>query len=284
MGGGVPSTGLLPSWQGEQLLAAPPEDLSRFIGPLSVTTIAPGEETIPERLLLNRCTLVQIVIDGAMSWLPRNGGWTPIAGPVIVGNQSRAVRIRLEAPVRVAGFAVHPAAWAAFAAKPATTFANRIVALKGGWADQLDAATREDDPATALERLIDAVRGHVMPHADKYAETASAFDEIVNSEPNMPVVEAAETIGLSPRMLERLARRHFGHTPKLVMRKSRLLMAIEETRRPLSPAFDRVSDLFYDASHQNRDFRLFLDRTPIAFARRERPLLSAGLVDMPARA
>jgi methylphosphotriester-DNA--protein-cysteine methyltransferase len=81
-----------------------------------------------------------------------------------------------------------------------------------------------------------------------------------------------------PRRLDRHVRAHFGHPPKTVLRRSRFL-DMAAVLRGLSPAGDGDEALmrFYDASHLNREFRLFLDMPPKRFSKTPTLLFTPGL-------
>lgn len=260
---------------------APPRDLAPFIGPLFFTTADHDEAPGAEHLLLARTALVQVIVGGGVWRRPVNREWMPLTGPVLVGGQSRAVRLRTEGKVAVVGFAVRPAGWFALNSFPASAAADRIDPLPG-WGEALaDAAGDLSDIAAAAERLFAVIRARVAALRPDPNDAVAAFERIVRRHPNISVNDATVAMDVPRRPFDRLIRHHFGHPPKVVLRRSRLLTAAKSLGGVACVNSNQVvSRLFYDPSHLHREFKLFLDMTPGAFVATGTRLLMGGLVDL----
>ncbi len=101
---------------------------------------------------------------------------------------------------------------------------------------------------------------------------------IARHDSTMPVADAAARLRLSTRQLERICRATFGHTPKVVLRRSRFLDTSQAMRGFGEPSADQLAALrYFDQSHLNREFRHFFGMTPGSFERTATPLFTAGL-------
>lgn len=92
------------------------------------------------------------------------------------------------------------------------------------------------------------------------------------------VQEARERLGMHPRRLERLARQHFGFSPKLLFRRARLLRSIVALKLA-GPPFDLslVDPDYHDHSHFTRDAHRFLGMSPIRFLKLPNHYVDAAL-------
>lgn len=104
------------------------------------------------------------------------------------------------------------------------------------------------------------------------------FEDIARNDSTLRVADAAGQLGLSTRQLERLTARHFGHSPKLVLRRSRFLDMATAMRGLSDPSAELLAALrYFDQSHKTREFKRFIGMTPAEFERTPTPLLTAGL-------
>jgi AraC-like DNA-binding protein len=88
------------------------------------------------------------------------------------------------------------------------------------------------------------------------------------------VEDLFEVTGLSRRQVERLTKRFYGASPKLLARKYRALRAASEIMRNGGQASDKVSDAFYDQSHLIREIKEFTGVTPGKIKKQPSPLAS----------
>lgn len=98
-------------------------------------------------------------------------------------------------------------------------------------------------------------------------------------DPELSTVAAlAERLGMQSRSLERLSRRAFGFPPKLLMRRQRFLRSL--ARFMLDPSLNWLEALdcpYHDQSHFVRDFKRFMGMSPSAYAKLDKPLLTAAM-------
>lgn len=180
---------------------------------------------------------------------------------------------------RVWGLGLQPAGWAKFAGAEAHTLADRTVdgsadpafALFAGILPQIVAC---DGSIADKAALIEA---HLMRHADRpvprEAEILSC--QAALRDPAIGEVAALQdTLGLSIKSLERLCRRYFGFTPKVLLRRQRFVRSLAQYM--LDPSLSWIEALdgqYHDQAQFVREFRAFMGLTPSQYARLPHPIL-----------
>ncbi|MEL6528806.1 MAG: helix-turn-helix domain-containing protein [Pseudomonadota bacterium] len=114
-------------------------------------------------------------------------------------------------------------------------------------------------------------------------EPCAAFDTInaINTalvDPELATVaELADRVGMNIRSLERLSKRAFGFTPKLLLRRQRFFRSLAQFM--LDPSLKWLSTLdyqYHDQAHFVRDFKRFMGMSPSAYAKIDKPFLMAA--------
>jgi AraC-like DNA-binding protein len=200
--------------------------------------------------------------------------WPFVAG----GPTSEAIHFAVGTS-RVWGLGLQPAGWAKFAIGDAAAMANRTVDGSSHpcfalFADILPQIERCDGTPDDKVALIDA---HLMRHADRpvprEAEILACQEAL--RDPQIGEVSALQDIlGLSIKSLERLCRRYFGFTPKLLLRRQRFVRSLAQYM--LDPSLNWISALdrqYHDQAQFVREFRAFMGLTPTEYARLPHPIL-----------
>ncbi|MEZ4438819.1 MAG: AraC family transcriptional regulator [Polyangiaceae bacterium] len=82
------------------------------------------------------------------------------------------------------------------------------------------------------------------------------------------VEQLVQETGMTERSLERAFRHHAGVAPKWVLRRYRLIEAVERLKEQPSTMAALAADLgYHDQAHFTRDFKQLTGSTPAAFAR-----------------
>ncbi|MDF7777007.1 AraC family transcriptional regulator [Sphingomonas sp. AOB5] len=210
------------------------------------------------------------------------GEMRPVPSCVLVGPTCHATHFET-GTIRSWGIGLLPLGWAKFIGAPAVDFADRFV----------DA---EADPAlAALTAMRPLLRDPDADPHDQAAvinrtllgllDTAPADDHAITrahaalSDPDLATVaELAGRAGISLRSLDRLSRRAFGFTPKLLLRRQRFLRTLGEALLDPNARWLGSLDLqYHDQSHFNRDFCRFMGLPPGAYMARPRPILDAAV-------
>lgn len=257
---------------------APADDLSGYVARYYVTIIDQPADAVTEDFLLNETAMVRVLVRGEWEAFT-DGEWRRWSGPLLLGAQGRALKVRARGPMAVAGFAIRPGGWFGLETAPASDFVDRVMPIPGDWGDVLMTAARDiDDHYGTIARMEAAVRARVAALDIPANETMARFEELARADPLISVSAAASEVGRSQRQFERDVRRHFGHSSKTVLRRGRFLDMAAVMRGLAVPSADALAELrFYDQSHLNREFRLFTGMTPREFDRTPTPLLTPGL-------
>ena len=180
------------------------------------------------------------------------------------------------------GVGLMPLGWAAFVDGEAGDYADRAVE---GLADPAFAALHS--LAHALEasdgsfahdvELIETHMRGLIGSPVRNADQIIAINTALVDPEIATVADFADQIGMNVRSLERLSRRAFGFSPKLLLRRQRFLRSLAQFM--LDPSLNWLSTLdhhYHDQAHFVRDFKRFMGMAPSVYSKLEKPLLIAA--------
>lgn len=258
---------------------APSDDLAPYIARFFVTIVDQAGSESAEDILLNEGATVHLPVEGDWAWQAGAGDWQALEAPMLFGPRGRAMRIRARGGAMMVGFVIRPGGWLALDTRPASAVADCAEAICDAWGPALDTLPIDaSDPLRIVARLEEVIRDRIRVVGAMASPKAARFEAMVRAESNIPVTRAASHLGMTSWTFDRFVRRHFGHAPKIVLRRSRFLDMAGVMHGLAAPDTDALAPIrFYDASHLNREFRTFIDMTPGVFARAHTPLLNAEL-------
>lgn len=175
------------------------------------------------------------------------------------------------------GVGVTPVGWARLFGSDLSAHADRITPLGIVAPDAADAQARlvaGEEPAAVFDAWLLARLATAPPENPAVARVFEAL-----ADPSIVTALAlAERTGLQPRQLLRTARRAFGFSPKLLLRRARFVRALMSAAAQGRGAWHDATAAagYWDHSHFLRDCRLFLDTTMSKFMAMERPLNRAS--------
>lgn len=215
-------------------------------GPPPIATIGPGELT-PQ-------------------WPFVAGGPTSYATHFAVGTS------------RVWGLGMQPAGWAKFAEGDASALANLTVdgsshPAFARFAGILPIVLGDGDDESKAAK-IDA---HLLRQADRRvpreADIFACQDAL--RDPSIGDVGALqERLGMSVKSLERFCRRHFGFTPKLLLRRQRFARSLAHFMLdPTLSWIDALDGQYHDQAQFVREFREFMGMSPSVYAKTPHPIV-----------
>lgn len=197
------------------------------------------------------------------------------------GPTSRATRFRLSSG-RSWGIGLMPLGWANLVAAPASDYADRVA---DGAADKafsafqpLEKALEASSSDFAKELAI--IEDHMAALVLSGSANAEAITRINTAlvDPEIASVgELAARVGMNVRSLERLSKRAFGFTPKLLLRRQRFLRSLSQFM--LDPSLKWLSTLdyqYHDQAHFVKDFKRFMGMSPSRYAKLDKPFLVAA--------
>lgn len=218
---------------------------------------------------------IRILLAGGGS--TRLPGEAPVAllDAALIGPTSGAYLVDAEAGTRVFGVGVLPRGWGAFLGVSAEEMADRT-------------ADADAVMGPALRRLAEAIRnaqdfGEMVVHAERYfldlvsrrAGWAdgypAALEQWLTSPDDKDLSSLLAMMDVSRRQTDRLAKRFFGASPKLLQRKYRALRAADRMGDG-GTWLEAAGGSFYDQSHFIKEFKTFIGVTPADYAKQ------AGLI------
>ena len=197
------------------------------------------------------------------------------------GPTSFATRFRLSSG-RNWGIGLLPLGWACLIDAPASDHADRVV---DGLVNPAFAAFRPLAEALAQSSggfteelaIIEAHMAALKPAECPQAEAITRINAALVDPEIASVGVLADRVGMNVRSLERLTKRAFGFTPKLLLRRQRFLRSLAQFM--LDPSLKWLSTLdyqYHDQAHFVRDFKRFMGMSPSAYARLDKPFLVAA--------
>ncbi|MEP5936909.1 MAG: AraC family transcriptional regulator [Erythrobacter sp.] len=112
----------------------------------------------------------------------------------------------------------------------------------------------------------------------------AAFDRAAFADPNLSIGDFIQENEIERRTFERLVKKHFGLTPKQVLRRARALdMAANLRGVADNEEAEQLALRYYDQSHLIREFSAYFGMTPKQFAQSSQPLLTISLEARQAR-
>ncbi|MFG1915974.1 DUF6597 domain-containing transcriptional factor [Micromonospora sp. NPDC048898] len=197
----------------------------------------------------------------------RRDGDGPESGEV-TGVGRDLFRITLAGTGRVCGVQFRPGGFHSFWRRPVTELTGRRVPLPAGRLavpHEVVCAATDDERCRALDALLTAWD----PEPDPMTEEAVRLAEAIRTDRTvLRVDDFAARHDVAVRRLQRLFIEYVGVGPKWVIRRYRLLEAVEQAAGgPLCWA-DLAADLGYsDQAHLVRDFTAVAGVSPAAYAR-----------------
>ncbi|BAK67888.1 putative AraC family transcriptional regulator [Sphingobium sp. SYK-6] len=262
---------------------APSADLAAYVRRHYVFHAPLPDDFVLIDKLMSETAIIRILLQG--DWAAETGPdqWSNFGPIPLMGPNGIPWRVRVRGPFLVVGVAIRPGGWASLFAEPARAIADGARPLMALWGDlgerlYRDVAAAPDDHAVveAIERVL---RQRLATYCGPPPSAAmAAFEEIAREDSTIPVARAAQQVGLSVRQFERQCYASFGHSPKVILRRSRFLDMAQAMRGFSEPSAEQLAALrYFDQSHRNREFRHFFQLTPGQFDKVTTPLFTAGL-------
>jgi len=128
-----------------------------------------------------------------------------------------------------------------------------------------------DEQLAAICETMDRL---ARPHRDE-PKIGRVQNALVSGD-HLTVGELADACGMSIRTLERVCHRHFGFTPKLLMRRQRLMRSLTSFMLHDGWRWTQAMDRdYHDQAQFTREFCEFMTMTPSEYAALDHPILSS---------
>jgi AraC-like DNA-binding protein len=207
------------------------------------------------------------------------GPMRPMPFASLAGPSLGAIQFEAFGPFRLLGVGLMPAGWAALIGEDADQFSDRLTDLDGLAPAAVASTYLRMQEARDPRAIVAAADAFFLLLSMRARQPPLWFTRTTDSwlaaNPDPDVGQLVDELGMSSRQVERLMRRHYGASPKLVARKFRTLQAA--VRLGLDPGSGwegAAAGAFYDQSHFIREFRLFIGMTPGQFTAEGTPWIT----------
>lgn len=261
----------------------PSADLAPYIRRFYVFEAPLPTDAVIEDFLLAETAFVRCLIRGDWAAETSPGQWNTAGNVVFFGANSRPLRVRVNGGFAVTGFAIRPRGWHALFREQHQTLSDKMMPLQQLWGPlagtMMTGVAQAGDDDAQLAAMENALRERLADIDSPEVDMQMArFEGIARTNSTIRVEDAAVSVGLSMRQLERRCLATFGLSPKAVLRRSRFLDSATAFRGFSSPNECELDALrYFDQSHMNREFRRYTGMTPKSFANAVTPLQTAGL-------
>ncbi len=263
--------------------AAPSPDLAPYLGGFHGYHIWIGPGVEHDEIFLPSWGSIRFQTHGG-DWSMRVGtrDHNPVPRAALFGPSSHAGVARVSTG-HIIGCYLLPRGWMRLIGAPANKLADRIVPLGEAWGPEagvVEAGLRDAPDIEAQKTIIeDALRTRLA--ATKAEPPEIAMIETMLRDPDITTVEqATDRLGWQDWQFARFVQRHFGFTPKLLMRRARFMRTILPLKDAHGVPWATMIDAAYsDQSHFIRDCHDFLAMTPSQFVARFQPIAAASFTE-----
>jgi AraC-like DNA-binding protein len=263
---------------------APHPNLRRYVTTYYIAEVNSPDGQMVEDLLHPEWGSVRYICSGAAQGSVYPEPLQPVSPITLVGHSSRATRIGCVS-MRIASFGLLPLGWHHLVGRPASRFADQSI-------DTNAVKTRIDFaalfPAVAAAQTLDDVAAIfdnvLLQSLMQIPLSAKNEDDVIQGvhtallDPDVSsVAEIAQRLHMSGMQLERLSKRVFGFTPKLLIRRQRFLRTLALLMRQPTAKWGEILDpQYYDQAHFNRDFQRFFGMAPKQYLTLDKPIVSVA--------
>lgn len=243
---------------------------------------ASGDRTPMLNWYLPAPAMISVVVDaGQLTVSIGNHRFGPLDRASFYGPTSRAFRTETHGGIAV-GIGLSALGWSRLTARSAGDFHNRVAPLSAALGSELSARLIEGldalDDDTLIKPLLDEVFCGLFDRPHPRDELIRAFTALTVTDGVIEMRDVADRLDIPTHELRRMATRHFGMPPKLLLRRARFLRSFIRliTADGLSD-YSMIDSSYFDASHFLRDAGTFLGTTPRRFIASDTVFLRASL-------
>jgi hypothetical protein len=226
--------------------------------------------------------MISVVVDaGPIGVSIGNHRFDPLDRASLYGPTSRAFRTVTTGGIAV-GIGLTALGWARMIARPAADYHNRVTPLANVIGAQMGRRLTEGLDAlqddTSIKPLLDSILSPAFTKPHPREELIRAFSTLIVTDGVIEMKDVADRLDVPTHELRRMATRHFGMPPKLLLRRSRFLRSfIGLIQANGLSDYSAIDSSYFDASHFLRDAATFLGTTPRRFIEAETVFLKASL-------
>ena len=260
----------------------PAEPLRSLLPSYAVLDSDPRIWTGPDSWVLPGWAQFWIVLtNGTVTVRTRKRQPAALGAAVMYGNTIRAMPVTSQGGVTVV-VDLSPMGWARWFDQPADTFRDQIMPLDQFWttsrSQDLISRLHDSDRGESVKVILDDFFLSMLPPPHRDEPALTRLGQLIAETEPLTIRTVSARLDLSQASLLRLANRHFGYPPKLLLRRTRFLRALcAMLMADEAPLHDAIPDGYHDVPHFLRDAREFLGLTPRRFLSLPMPYLRAVL-------
>lgn len=257
----------------------PDERLRHWVSRSMVAVASEAESVTLKGLLCNDSSYLRSAV--GVDWVAGTAdGPLPIRDETFLcGQHSKVMPLSYRGGIKVAGLMLRPGALHLLFGLNEAEMVDRIQSIdSGGVRDGDVTGLYSTDPTEWLRALENWMADFIAENDIEQPDPLSQALELqAFADPNCILSEFAERHGVSPRTVERTARRDFGLRPKQIMRRARILDLAARLCGVADEEEVEIMLRFFDQAHQIREFHAFFGMTPVEFKHRRSGLLTLSL-------
>lgn len=221
---------------------------------------------------------IRVVLDGGGVLHTPQGGRQEISSAFLLGPTMGAYCMEARAGTRVFGIGIRPKGWITLCGMSAEEATDRVIDLTsfaGGLArasiEEMRNARSLSEMAGAADRFFARLIARKASRSN--ASYPQALAEWLLNPLDLGIDSLVETMDVSRRQTDRIAKLYFGASPKYLQRKYRALRAADRIRAGQLDWMSAAGDAYYDQSHFIKEFKTFIGITPTQFIGNQAQLL-----------
>lgn len=248
----------------------------------------PCDDPAPQRMIPDGSMSLWINFGAPLAWLRGSGGDLEVlrGGTVLFGEVRRPFELASSGALDLVGVSFSAGGARGFVDAPLRELVDRLVAdppLAGALARDLARSVHGAGPRERIPLLQAALARAVVAPRVPSSPVRRALELLDRDDGTLRVATLADTVGLSPRQLERRFAEEVGIAPKplaSVLRFRRALDAMMAGRPDFAAIAGRCG--YVDQSHLVRDFTRFAGAPPTRFVASDAPRTRAEWLRRPA--
>ncbi len=264
------------------------DDLSPWIARLVSAKATNDPEMLIACGMCNDLTYVRHIFNGRWTAVTADAHETHENEVLLFGQHSKYMPLTCTGDIMSAGFGLRAGAFYALTGRAASELVDRIerTDMFGLMHDDFREIFSADYAPQQWNLAIEeCLRRYIERHDPPPPDPISvAFELAAFEDPTQPLGDFAEAHNINIRKLQRIVKRDFGVSPRLVMRRARALdLASQLCGVANEEEADEMMLRFFDQAHQIHEFQSFFGVTPQKLRAQPRPLLTITLEQRQAR-
>jgi AraC-like DNA-binding protein len=239
----------------------------------------PCDDPAPQRMIPDGSMSLWLNFGAPLAWVPGGGHDVPRGGTLFLGEIRRPFEISSSGALDVVGVSFWAGRARTLVDAPLRELVDRLVAdppLAAKLSRDLARSVHGADPGDRITLLQTALARAIVASRVPSGPVRRALELLERDEGTLRIATLAETVGLSPRQIERRFAEEVGVAPKplaAVLRFRRALDAMMVGSTDFAAIAGRCG--YFDQSHLVRDFTRFAGSPPTRFVATDAPRMRA---------